>query len=102
MGQLALDIPHALTQEEAARRLKKKIAAARAEHEGRVSDLREEWLEHKFSFAFKAMGMAVSGTVAVEPTLIRLAATLPMAAMFFKGAIEERIRKEIGTMMAAQ
>jgi hypothetical protein len=102
MGQLSLDIPHELTQDEAARRLKEKFAAARAEHQSRVSDFREEWLGHTFSFAFKAMGMAVSGTVAVEPKLVRLAATLPMAAMFFRNAIEERIRAEVGTMLATQ
>ena len=45
--------------------------------------------DHTFSFAFRTLGMAVSGTVAVEPTRVRLAAALPLAAAFFKGTIEE-------------
>ena len=100
MPQLSLDIPHALSQDEAARRLKEKFAAAQAEHQDRVSDFREEWQDHTFSFGFKVLGMAVSGSVAVEPEKIRLAAELPMAAALFKGAIEDRIRQEVDTLLS--
>jgi hypothetical protein len=99
MPQLSLDIPHVLDRDEAARRLKEKFAAVRAEHQGSLSNFREEWQDHTFSFAFQALGMAVSGTVAVEPERVRLDAQLPLAAMFFKGAIEHRIRQEVGTLL---
>jgi hypothetical protein len=100
MPQLALEIAHALTQDEAARRLKEKFAAAHAEHQDRVTDFKQEWRENIYSFAFRALGMAVSGTVAVEPAKICLAAKLPMAAILFKSAIEDRIRAEVGTMLS--
>ena len=101
MPQLSLDIPHVLGLDEAARRLKERFTTARAEYQGHVSDFREEWRDHTFSFAFRALGMAVSGTVAVEQERIRLAAHLPLAAMFLKGAIEDRIRREVGILLAA-
>ena len=44
--------------------------------------------------------MAVSGTVAVEEKRVRLATDLPLAAMFFKAAIEDRIRQEVGTLLS--
>jgi predicted NBD/HSP70 family sugar kinase len=100
MPQLTLAIPHTLGLDEAARRLKEKLTAARAEHRDRLTDFREEWREHNLSFAFKALGMAISGTVAVERECVKLAATIPLSVMFFKGAIEDRIRKEVGILLA--
>ena len=101
MPKLSMEVSHALGREEAARRLKEKFAAARAEHEGHVSDFQEQWEDHTFTFAFRALGMAVSGTVAAEDDRIRLAADLPFAAMLFKGPIEDRIRQEVDRMLAS-
>jgi predicted NBD/HSP70 family sugar kinase len=102
MPQLTLAVPHSLGLDEAMRRLKDKFAAARAEHQGRVSNLREEWRDHTLSFAFQAMGMGVSGTVAVEPSQVKLKADLPLAAAFFKGAIEQRLRQEVNILLASE
>jgi hypothetical protein len=99
MPRITLDVPHTLGLDEAMQRLKNKMAAARAQHHDKVSNLREEWRDHIFTFAFQAMGMAVSGTVAVEPNQVRLNAELPMAAAFFKGVIENRIRQEVGALL---
>ena len=44
--------------------------------------------------------MAVSGTVAVEPDQVKMDAELPFAAMFFKGVIEQRLRHEVGSLLA--
>ena len=100
MPRITLEVPHSLGLEEATRRLKDKFAAAKAEHGARVSNLREEWRDHTLSFALKAMGMGVSGTVAVEPAQVKLDAELPFAASFFKGAIEQRLRQEVNTLLA--
>ncbi len=100
MPQLSLDIPHELLPAEAARRLKEKVDAARAEHSDRISDFQEEWRDGTLSFAFTALGMAVSGTVGVEPQQVRLAVRLPLAAMLFKSAIEQHIRREMGDLLA--
>jgi hypothetical protein len=102
MPRLLIDIPHVLGQDEAARRLKEKFAAMRAQHHGHVSDVREQWQDHTFSFDFRALGMAVSGTVAVERECVRLAANLPLAAMLIKGAIEDRIRQEVGNLLVSE
>ena len=91
-----MNIPHLLGQDEAARRLKERFAAARAEYQNNVSDFREQWRDHTFSYGFKVLGMAISGTIAVEEKMVRLATDLPLAAMFFKAAIEDRIRQEVG------
>ncbi len=99
MAQLKLDIAHALTVDEAVQRIKDKLASVRAEYADRLEGFREEWRDHTFSFGLRVLGMPVSGTVAVEPKKLRLAAELPMAAAFFKSAIEDRIRKEVDALL---
>ena len=94
-----MEVPHSLDQEEATRRLKEKFSAALAEHHAHVSPIQNEWKDHTFSFSIQAMGMAVSGTVAVEQKAVKLAAELPFAAMMFKRSIEDRLRKEVGALL---
>ncbi|MBN1393786.1 MAG: polyhydroxyalkanoic acid system family protein [Pirellulales bacterium] len=81
------------------RRLKDKFNAARAEHQHQVNDFHDEWKDNKFFFAFKVMGMAVGGSVAVEPERIALDAKIPLAAMLMKRAIEERLRQELAVLL---
>ena len=65
-------MPLEVTRDEAVRRLKEKFAAARAEYGEHVSKFHDEWKDHTFSFSLHALGMGVSGTVAVEPRKVRL------------------------------
>jgi putative polyhydroxyalkanoate system protein len=99
MPQLTLETSHSLGRDEALRRLKEKFDSARSQFGGSVRDLNEEWTDHTLNFSFNAMGMGVSGTVKVEDAAVRLNADLPMAAAFFKGAIESRIRQELGDLL---
>ncbi|MCE5268378.1 MAG: polyhydroxyalkanoic acid system family protein [Planctomycetaceae bacterium] len=100
MPKLKLDVPHTLDQEEATRRLKDKFAAAKAQYHDQVQGLQDQWNDHTFSFSLHAMGMSVSGTVAVQPRNIRLEVALPLAAMLFKRAIEDRVRQEVDGLLA--
>jgi hypothetical protein len=99
MPQLTLDVPHALGQDEAAKRLKERFEFASETYKSQVNNLNHGWSDHTFSFDFQAMGMKVAGTLAVEPTLVKLNVNLPLAAMFFKKTIEERVRHEVGRML---
>jgi len=96
MPRLSMQIPHALGREEATRRIKELLPKARE----RVSDLDEQWQDHTLAFQFKAMGFKVGGTLAVEETAAKIDVDLPLAAMMVKGMIEQRVRQEIGTILA--
>lgn len=102
MPRLSFAVPHSLGLEEATQRLKAKFAAALSEHRDRISNFREDWQGNTLAFAFQAMGMGVSGTVAVEPSQVKLNAELPFAAALFKGAIEQRLRQEVGVVLASE
>jgi hypothetical protein len=100
MPRITMETPHTLGSEEATRRLKDKFGAVRAKYGTQVHNLREQWADHTFSFEFSTMGMGVSGTVQVEDANVKLDAHLPFAAMLFKGVIEQRIRQELGGLLA--
>ncbi len=100
MPQLSLELPHQLGQEEAARRLKDRFNAVCERYQTQISDLTHQWNGHNFSFDFHTMGMKIAGTLAVEPAKVTLAASLPLAAMLFKKVIEDRIRQEMGQVLA--
>jgi hypothetical protein len=100
MPQISLEVPHALSQDEATRRLKQRCDLVGAMYGSHVSELRQEWDGHTLSFGFHAMGMKIAGTVAVELEKVKLAANLPLAAVFLKGTIESRIREEVGGLLA--
>jgi len=72
----------------------------RARYDSHVNNLQEEWIDHTFSFGFKAMGMGISGTVQVEDASVKLDAELPLAAMLFKRSIEQQIRHELSGLLA--
>jgi len=96
MPRLSMQIPHTLGREEATRRIKELIPKAR-EH---VSDLDEHWQDHTLAFQFKAMGFKVGGTLAIEETTANVDVDLPLAAVMVKGTIEQRVRQELGTVLA--
>jgi hypothetical protein len=100
MPRITLETAHSLGREEAARRLKEKFGAVRAKYISHVNSLQEEWVDHTFSFGFKAMGMGISGTVQVEDATVMLVAVLPLAAMLFKRSIEQQIRHELSGLLA--
>jgi len=91
-----MQIPHTLGREEATRRIKEQLPKAR----DKVTELEEQWQDHTLTFHFKAMGFKVGGTMVVEETAANLDLDLPLAAMMVKGMIEQRVRGELGAILA--
>ena len=100
MPRVTVETPHALTQEEAMRRLKERARLLKDMFQGKFSDLHEEWNGNTFSFGFKTMGMTISGTGTVGASHVKLDTELPLAAMLFKGMIQTRVNEELGKLLA--
>jgi len=96
MPRLSLQIPHALGREEATRRIKEQLPKVR----DNVTELVEQWQDHTLTFRFKVMGFQVGGVLAVEDTAANVDVDLPLAAMMVKGTIEQRVRQEVGGLLA--
>ncbi len=121
MPRLSIEVPHALGQEEATRRLQDRFAAAEAQYRERIDEFRGQWshenapppgknlglelhderTDHTFSFSVKTMGVGVSGSIAVAPARVAVDLNLPWAAMLFKRTIEDRLRQELERLLAS-
>ncbi len=100
MPHLTIEVPHALDQAEAVRRLKEQFRLAQETYQSHLSDLEEEWTDNTLRFSFRAVGMRIAGTLAVEASLVRIAVELPLAASLFKGLIQQQVCEELGKILA--
>ena len=100
MPTLTVGIPHRLTQEEATERLKQRFDSAKQEYGEKVDGLQGEWDGHAMSFRFTTFGVKIAGTITSESSEVKVATKLPLTAMVFRGTIEQRIRDELGKVLA--
>jgi hypothetical protein len=100
MPNISINVDHSLGQEEALSRLKQKLAEMENTHGDQIKDLQQQWTDNTLSASCKAMSMAISGTLCVEEKQIKIDAKVPLTAMIFKGAIEQRVQKEMTDLLS--
>jgi hypothetical protein len=100
MSQLITEVSHALGQAEAVRRLKEQFTLTQAAYQAHVSDLKQEWTDSTLVFSFRAAGMGISGSLAVEDAAVAVQVELPLAAALLKGLIQQQIREELQRVLA--
>jgi hypothetical protein len=100
MPQIRVETPHALGRETAVKRLQDKSETVCAQFGDHVADLQQQWTDHALAFSFRVTGMNIRGTLMVEESSVAVRADLPLPAMFFKGAIEKRIREELSKLLS--
>jgi len=99
MPSVKLSVPHRLGQEEASARLKRFFVRLKNRYQNQLSDLEEKWSGHDLDFGFKTYGFHVSGRMSVEPEEVRFDGQIPLAAMMFKGKIEQTVRDELNKLL---
>jgi hypothetical protein len=95
-----MSVPHTLSQEEATRRLREQIQSARSSFSEHVQNFEEHWEGNTLAFSFTTFGFKVKGTLNSEPSAVQVNADLPMAALMFKGMIEQQVREQLGRVLA--
>ena len=101
MPKLTVGVPHELGQEQAVAKLKSEANQLQQAFSGQYSDYQETWEDHRLAFQFKTFGFNIKGSVEVEPSRVQVDVDLPIAAMMFKGMIEERIREKMIAMLSS-
>jgi len=95
MPSFSTSVVHRLGRDEAQKRLHSLMQRMRVEQAHMLQDMRSEWNENILTFAFRSMGMAIEGTMRVEEVEVITSGSLPLAAAFFRGKIEQTIRDEM-------
>lgn len=99
MPKINMSIPHALTAEEAKRRLENKAEFYQSQFGDQVKDLTQSWAGNILSFGFKTMGMRFDGTMGVENDKVVVNADIPFAAMMFKAKIESELKSRVDQIL---
>ncbi len=100
MPSVKLTVPHKLPQEEAVNRLKFFFEKLKHRYQNQLTELEEHWTDSALDFGFKTYGFRVAGRMSVEPEAVQFDGQIPLAAMMFKGKIEQTIRDELGKLLA--
>ncbi len=95
---LLVSIPHRLGREEAVRRLKTGIAAARSRYSALLTIGDETWDGNRLTFQVSAVGQHASGCIDVGEDEVRLEVTLPWLLARLAEKVTPAIRKE-GTLL---
>jgi hypothetical protein len=100
MAALHLSVPHRLGQAEAQARLEHFLDQIRQEHAAELNDVQGGWTDNVLQIELNLRGFGVSGQMVVEETHVHVSGPLPLAALFFRGRIEQTIRSEIERALA--
>ena len=95
---LIVSIPHRLGREEASRRIKSGLAAARANYSAFLTIREETWSGDRLAFNLSALGQSAVGFIDVAEDHVRLEVTLPWLLAVLAEKLTPAIRKE-GTLM---
>jgi hypothetical protein len=100
MPSIKFSVPHNLGQEVAVARLTDLIDRIKSRYGDQVSDLQEQWQGPVLAFGFKTYGFNVTGRMTVQPASVDFDCQIPLAALMFKGKIEQTIRDELNKRLA--
>lgn len=99
MPSLTVQVAHQLGQAAAQAALQNFFNANQDSVTQKVTDLEQSWRGNVLDYAFKTMGMKVSGTLDVQPDSVKVVTQLPLAAMLVKGMIETQLRDNLTKLL---
>ena len=90
---VTVTIPHNLGRDEARRRVEAGFGDL-SRHLGGLGAVSRHWQGDRLSFAFSAMGQAISGDIDVADTSVRLEVLLPGLLAMMAGKLKGRLQHE--------
>ncbi len=100
MPSLTLTVPHQLGQQAAIDRIKPVLASLQERYQSQIKDLEQSWAGNVLNFVFRTMGMNIKGEMSVDDDQVKVDGTIPMAALMFKGKIEQTLRDELTKLLS--
>ena len=94
-----VSIPHHLGREEAVRRIKSGLAAARSNYSALLNIREETWDGDSLVFNMSTLGQSAAGRIDIAEDHVRLEVTLPWLLAKFAEKLTPAIRKEATLML---
>jgi putative polyhydroxyalkanoate system protein len=96
---VTVTIPHKLTREEAARRIKAGLERLRPKLPKAVGSIEDTWNGDHMDFRAKALMQTVSGTVDVMDDSVRIVVDLPWLLSRVSGKVQKQIENRATKML---
>jgi hypothetical protein len=100
MPQFNSEVAHQLGKQQATERLKRFIDNLRQQYAQQVSDIQGQWLDNTLNFSLTTYGFSIDGILDVLDDRAVVQGNLPLAALPFRGKIEQSITNELKRELA--
>jgi putative polyhydroxyalkanoate system protein len=90
---IEVDLPHSLGKDEARRRIANNVHKLQ-EHIPGGAQVQSGWVGDRLNLDVAAMGQAITATIDVEETKVRLKVVLPPMLGMFSGMIQAALQKK--------
>src|SRR4051812_17370500 len=100
MASYHVKVNHDLDRAAARARVEQFLEQVQRDYAAHVSDVSGEWQEDELHFRFRTTGLAISGRLLVEETVVEVTGPLPLLAAMFRGRIEKTIHDELSKLLA--
>ncbi|MEQ8787903.1 MAG: polyhydroxyalkanoic acid system family protein [Pirellulaceae bacterium] len=95
MPSMNVEVSHSMGKEAAMERLKSLMEKIQNRYKDQVKDIQQSWDGDTLNYSFKTFGLTISGSMLVEEDKVTVDGKIPIAAMAFRGQIENSIRDEL-------
>jgi hypothetical protein len=102
MPRFTTQVEHPLDQQTAVDRLKGLLGGLQSKYKDVASDVQGTWTSNVLEFSLKVMGFSITGKVTVLDRLATVEGNIPLAAVMFRGRIEESIKHEMQKELSAE
>lgn len=100
MPSFKTEVPHQLSSSEARSRVEALVVEISEQYGDMISELQGDWNQNCLSVSFRAMGFAISSDVRVEEERVAVDGKIPMAALPFKGKIQNTIVDKLNELLS--
>lgn len=95
MPKFSTEVSHSLGQADATERLKDFVQDAQKRFGEHVDKMDGSWNDSVLDFSISTFGMKITGTMTVNESAVQVGGQLPLAAMPFRGKVEQTIADEL-------
>ena len=99
MPSFQTEVPHELGASEARSRVEALVTKIGEQYGDMISDLEGDWIQNRLNVSFRAMGFAIQSDVHVEEERVAVNGKIPMAALPFKGKIQNTIVDKLNELL---
>jgi Putative polyhydroxyalkanoic acid system protein (PHA_gran_rgn) len=94
-------VPHQLGRAVARNRVEEFLVLVERQYAAQISNVEGTWTADELQFRLSASGLAISGAMRVEESVVQVSGPLPLAAALFRGRLEQTIRTELQKLLAS-